>query len=106
MAEADPKRREAEQLGEVFGRRLAEQTIELFGRDITAEEAEATAEVLRSEILRVGGEMMDEGIPTPIVIAWGGACARALQKRLVEQGGSLASLAKLLAPEPGDITRQ
>ena len=46
MAEADPKRREAEQLGEVFGRTLAEETIELFSGGITAEEAEATAEVL------------------------------------------------------------
>jgi hypothetical protein len=106
MIEADPKRREAEQLGEVFGRTLAEQTIELFGHQITAEEAEATAEVLRSEMVRVGGEMMDEGIPVPIVIAWGEACARALQERLVEHGGHLIGLAKLLAPEPGDATRQ
>jgi hypothetical protein len=104
MAEADPKRREAEQLGEVFGRTLAEETIELFSGGITAEEAEATAEVLRSEILRVGGEMMDEGIAAPLVIAWGEACAKALQNRLAEDGGPLASLAKLLAPEPGDVT--
>ena len=51
MAEADPKRREAEEMGEVFGRMLAEQTIELFGEAITAEEADATAMVLRSEIV-------------------------------------------------------
>ena len=106
MVEADPKRREAKQLGEVFGRTLAEQTIELFGHQITAEEAEATAEVMRSEMVRVGGEMMDEGIPAPIVIAWAEACARALQERLVEHGGHLIGLAKLLAPEPGDATRQ
>ena len=106
MAEADPKRREAEQLGEVYGRTLAEQTIELFSGGITGDEAEATAEVLRSEILRVGGEMMDEGLPMPQVIAWGEACARALQDRLAEHGGSLVGLAKLLAPERGDATPQ
>ena len=106
MAEADLKRREAEELGEVFGRTLAEQTVELFGREITAEEAEATAEVLRSEILRVGGEMMDEGIPTPLVIAWGDACAKALQSRLTEHGGPFSALAKLLGPKTGDATRQ
>jgi hypothetical protein len=105
MAEADPKRREAEELGEVFGRALAEETIALYGREISAEEAEVTAEVLRSEILRVGGEMMDDGIAVPLVIVWGEACARALQARLVEHGGHLTDLAKLLAPEP-DATRQ
>jgi hypothetical protein len=106
MAEADPKRREAEEMGEVFGRMLAEQTIELFGDAITTDEADATAKVLRSEIVRVGGEMMDEGIAVPLVIAWGESCARALQERLVEHGGHLVDLAKLLAPEPGGIVPQ
>ena len=106
MADAGPKRREAEEMGEVFGRMLAEQTIELFGEAITAEEADATAMVLRSEIVRVGGEMMDEGIDVPLVIAWGEGCARALQERLVEHGGHLVDLAKRLAPEPGGVVPQ
>jgi hypothetical protein len=104
--EADQKRREAEQLGQTYGTALADQMIELFGEDISAEQADAAAEVLRSEILRVGGEMIDEGIPTPLVILWGEACARALQHRLAEHGAHLRRLAALLALNPVGVPRQ
>jgi hypothetical protein len=104
--EADQKRREAEQSGQTYGTALADQIIGLFGEEITAEQADATAEVLRSEILRVGGEMIDEGIPTPLVIVWGQACAKALQSHLAEHGEHLRRLAVLLAVDPLDAVRQ
>jgi hypothetical protein len=104
--EADRERREAEQSGQTYGTAMANQMIELFAEGITAEQADAAAEVLRSEILRVGGEMIDEGILTPLVIIWGEACVKALQARLAQHGEQLRGLATLLAPDPLKVLRQ
>jgi hypothetical protein len=104
--EADRERREAEQSGQTFGNALADQMIALYGNGMTAEEADAAAEVLRSEVLRVGGEMIDEGIATPLVIVWGEACIRALQSRLAQYGEHLHRLAVLVAFDPVEVPRQ
>jgi len=104
--EVDQERREAEHSGQTFGAAMADQMIALYGNGMTAEEANVAAEVLRSEILRVGGEMIDEGIATPLVIVWGEACIRALQSRLAQHGDHLRGLAALVALDPVEVPRQ
>ena len=105
MDEDDARRRELINQGRAYGIALAEFAIETFVSEISEEQAEAAASAMRSDLLERGGEMMDGGMPPALAIAWGEACAAALQERLAQQGAQFRRLAALLA-SPAVVTRQ
>ena len=91
--------------GHAYGIALAEFAIETFVSDLTKELAETAAGILRSEMIERGGEMMDKGVQPALAIAWGNACAKALQERLAREGGKFRLIAELLA-SPRDVLKQ
>ena len=105
MGEDAQKRHEVMEEGRAYGIALAEFVFETFVSDIPEETAEAAASALRSDIIERGGEMMDGGMPPALAIAWGDACAKALQDRLAQRGAHFRRLAALLA-SPAAVPKQ